>query len=210
MNNHKQEIFLYGAGGHAKVVIDIIEKENKYKIVFIVDDGPQRKGDHLLGYPIVGGRKELLDIRHRPSKAIVAIGDNQARKKVVEFLEQQDIEFVNTIHPTAIIAKNVFIGPGSVVMAMVAINPCTRIGNHVIVNTAASVDHDCIIEDFVHLAPGTTICGTVTVGNGTLIGAGSTIIPNVTIGKKVLVGAGTTIYKDIANDIKVIGPRAVF
>jgi len=208
MNSPQQEIFLYGAGGHAKVIIDIIEKEKKHKIAFIIDDRPQIKGSHILGYPIIGGIREFLLIQQKPSKAIISIGNNQNRKKIAKLLKKHDIEFPNAIHPRAVIAKEVFISSGTVVMANVAINSCTYIGKHVIINTGANIDHDCNIADYVHIAPGATLCGNINVGEGSLIGAGSTITPNVMIGKNVLIGAGTTIYKNVQDNSKVIGPRA--
>ena len=208
MASSKKMIFLYGAGGHAKVIVDIIEKENRHELAFIVDDRPGLKGKTLLDYPIIGGREELFKISKRPLKAVVSIGENQAREIVANWLSDHGFGFASVIHPSASIARDVKIGYGTVIMANVAVNACTRIGNHAVINTGASIDHDCTIGDYVHIAPGAVLCGTVRVGRLSLVGAGSVIIPNIRIGENALIGAGTTVHYDLVDGAKIVGPRA--
>ena len=202
----KDKIFVFGASGHAKVVIDIIEQQGMYDICFLVDDDLSLKGQQVYGYPVLGGKDDLLasDIR----KGIVAIGSNRARSKVAAWLRENDFAFVSAIHPSAQLARGVAVGSGTVIMAGAVINSDTAIGYDVIVNTRASIDHDCTIGDGTHIAPGSNLCGTVTVGEGSFVCAGATIIPNLTIGSHVTVGAGSTVIRDVPDGVTVIGSPA--
>ena len=202
----KEKIFVFGASGHAKVVIDIIERQGLFDIAFLVDDNPALKGQHFFGYPVLGGKAELLAANIR--KGIVAVGSNRARRAVTGWLTDQGCEMITAIHPSAQLAREVTVGSGSVVMAGAVINSDTIIGCNVIVNTRASVDHDCKIGDGVHLAPGSTLCGTVTVGAESFVCAGATLIPNLTIGSKVTVGAGSTVIRDLPDGVTVAGSPA--
>lgn len=201
----KERIFIFGASGHAKVVIDIVERQGLYEIAFIVDDDLSLKGQVFFGYPVIGGRDELLMSANGPSKAIVAIGGNAARRKVSSWLAGKGIDKVAAVHPAAQVGRGVKIGRGTVVMAGACINPDTVVGEDVIVNTRASIDHDCLIGDGSHLAPGSTLCGAVVVGDGSFICAGATIIPNLNLGGNVLVGAGSTVIKDVPDNVTVVG-----
>jgi sugar O-acyltransferase (sialic acid O-acetyltransferase NeuD family) len=201
----KEKILIYGASGHAKVVIDIVEQQGRYEIAFLVDDDLSLKGLEFFGYQVLGGKDELLTATDPPQKAIVAIGSNAARQKVSAWLSGNGYERVTAVHPSAQISRGVKIGSGSVVMAGVCINADAVVGEDVIINTRASIDHDCTIADGVHLAPGVTICGTVAVGDGSFVGAGATVIPNLTIGKKVIVGAGAVVIHDIPDGVTVVG-----
>jgi sugar O-acyltransferase (sialic acid O-acetyltransferase NeuD family) len=199
----KEKIFVFGASGHAKVVIDIIEREGRYEIAFLVDDDLSLKGSDFYGYPVIGGKEDLLAMTDAPLKAIVAIGSSAVRCKVSAWLSEHGFDRVSAIHPSAQISRGVQVGKGSVVMAGACINADTQIGEDVIVNTQASVDHDCLIGDGVHLAPGSTLCGTVTIGAQSFVCAGSTIIPNLTVGKKSTVGAGSVVIRDV-DDFDVV------
>jgi len=140
----KEKIFVFGASGHAKVVIDIIERQGLYEIAFLADDDPALKGKEIYNYQVIGGKPELLatDIR----QGIVAIGSNRARGSVTTWLKANGFELVTVLHPSAQLARGVNIGNGTVVMAGAVINSDTSIGNDVIVNTRASIDHDCVID----------------------------------------------------------------
>jgi len=123
------------------------------------------------------------------SKTIIAVGDNKNRKK--EFVSNSNENFTTLIHPSAVIASDVEIGEGTVIMAGVIIQPSVKIGRHVILNTGCTIDHDCIIEDFVHIAPGVHLCGGCTVGEGALMGVGSCAVPGAKIEAWSLVKAGS-------------------
>lgn len=206
---NRQGILLFGAGGHAKVVIDIIEQQGNYEIAGLLDDDPKHRGARFFGYPALGTRADLraqfsAQLRH----AIVTIGNNASRAAVAALLDGEGWQFASAVHPRACIGRGVTVGPGSVVMAGCVVNADAFLGGHVIVNTGATVDHDCRIEDAVHIAPGCHLCGGVSVGSGSLLGAGSTVTPGVRIGSKAIVGAGSTVIRDVPDGAKVSGSPA--
>jgi sugar O-acyltransferase (sialic acid O-acetyltransferase NeuD family) len=204
----KEKIFIFGASGHAKVVIDIIEKQGLYEIEFLVDDDLNLRGRNFFGYQVLGGKDALLGLSGAPRKVMVAIGSNKARGMVAEWLEDQGFALITAIHGSAQLGREVSVGPGSVVMANAVINSATIIGKNSIINTRASVDHDCHLGDNVHIAPGATLCGTVAVGAGTFVAAGATVIPNLTIGKDCIVGAGAVVLRDVPDGAVVVGNPA--
>jgi sugar O-acyltransferase (sialic acid O-acetyltransferase NeuD family) len=203
----KKRVAVYGASGHAKVIIDIIECEKAFEIACIIDDNPDLKGQRILGYKVIGGRDHLLASRKRLriDAVIVAIGDNRARQRVAAWLDEKNFDFARAVHPSAVIGRDVELGAGTVVMPGAIINTDARIGEHVIINTAATVDHDCDVGDFVHIAPGAHLCGGVTVGRGSLICAGAVVIPNRTIGANAIAGAGSTVIHDVPGGVTATG-----
>ena len=198
-------IFLFGASGHAKVVIDAIERVNQYHIVGLFDDALERRGAALLGYTVLGGREELLARRDMADGTVVSIGANNARARVAAWLAECGISLISVVHPNASIAREVMIGPGSVVMAGCVINSGSQVGCNVIINTGATVDHDCLIGDGAHIAPGCHLCGGVSVGDGVFIGAGTTVIPGIRIGAGAVIGAGSTVLHDVPDGAHVAG-----
>jgi sugar O-acyltransferase (sialic acid O-acetyltransferase NeuD family) len=208
--NDPDGIFIFGASGHAKVVIDIVERQGLYRIVSLFDDDPALRGSTVFGITVAGGKEELLELHSRdPLRGgIVAIGDNAARAGVAGWLAARDFRLVSAVHPSAQLSRGVTVGLGTVIMAGVAINADATIGENVIVNTGATVDHDCQVGDCVHIAPGVTLCGTVRVGSGTFVGAGTTVIPNTVIGSRVMVGAGSTVVRQVPDGVQVLGTPA--
>ncbi len=203
-----RKIFVFGASGHAKVVIDILERLPGVKVAFAVDDASGAKGRSLCGYDIIGGRDALLAQHKQATAGIVTIGENAARCEVAAWLIAQGIKLANAIHPAAMLAHRVSIGEGTVIMAGCAVNSDTAIGANVIVNTGTTVDHDCIIGDGVHIAPGCHLCGGVTVGAGSFLGAGTIVIPGVRIGANSHIGAGSTVIADVTDGARIAGSPA--
>lgn len=201
----KEKIFVFGASGHAKVVIDIIERQGLYDIVFLVDDDPSLKGTEFYGYHVIGGKMELLEVRDQVCGVVIAIGSNRARISVAKWLIDNHFDLVSAIHPSAQLGRGVTVDVGTVIMAGVVINSDSRVGRNVIVNTRVSIDHDCIVGDGVHIAPGTTLCGTVGIGEGTFVCAGATVIPNLTIGNNVVIGAGSVVIRNVPDNVTVVG-----
>lgn len=187
-------MYLYGASGHAKVIMDIL-KVNGINIDGLVDDNPAL--NELLGYPVYHQQYDL-------SPMIVSIGNNAIRKKIVENLS---VEFGQAIHPTAVVSSTAIIEEGTVVMQGAIIQACSRIGKHCIINTGASVDHECVIEDYVHISPHATLCGNVHVGEGSWVAAGTIVLPGVKIGKWSVVGAGSVVSKDVPDGVLAVGNR---
>lgn len=186
-------MILYGASGHAKVIIDILEA-NGQKIDFIVDDNPALK--ELLGYEVRRNTGEY-------DEAIISIGSCEIRKKVVEGLKVG--KYSTAVHHSAVVSPRATIDEGSVVMQGAVVQSCAMIGKHCIVNTGASVDHDCEIGDFVHVAPHATVLGGVKVGEGSWIGAGAVIKQYLTIGKNCMIGAGAVVLHDVPDGATVVG-----
>lgn len=198
-------VFVFGASGHAKVVIDIFQRMRGIKVAFVVDDDKHKHAQTLSGCRVIGGREALLASGRKAKAGIVAIGGNDARARVAAWLAQHGFRAASAIHPAAAIARDVEIGDGTAVMAGAVINSGSRIGSHVIINTGATVDHDCTIGDFVHIAPGCHLCGGVSVGAGTLLGAGTAVIPGVSIGAHAVIGAGSTVLQDVPGGACVAG-----
>lgn len=187
-------MYLYGASGHAKVIIDILRANNE-NVEALFDDNEAIHS--LLGYPVLCSS----EVR---GPLIISIGSNSIRKKIAESL---NVTFGKAFHPSAIISEESEISEGTVVMQGAIIQSDVRLGRHCIINTGASVDHECVIEDYVHISPHCTLYGNVSVGEGTWIGAGSTIIPGVKIGKWSVIGAGSVVTKDIPDNVLAAGNR---
>ena len=197
-------MFVFGASGHAKVVIDAIERAGLARIVFVCDDAQEKHGARLMGY-VIHSREELLARRRETSTGVVGIGDNAARAEVARWLVDHGCALARVVHPSADIGRDVVIEDGTVVMAGCVINSGARVGRNVIVNTGATVDHDCEVGDGVHIGPGSHVCGHVTIGERALVGAGTTIIPGVRIGSGATVGAGSTVLADVPDGARAGG-----
>ncbi|RLB08969.1 MAG: acetyltransferase [Deltaproteobacteria bacterium] len=202
-----EKILIYGASGHAKVIIDIIEKGKEFEICGLLDDNFQKRGK-FFGYPILGGFAELTKNIYNNCKLILAIGNNQSRKRLWGKIRPLGYELAYAIHPSSQIGRDVFVGKGTVVMANVVINSGSKIGENVILNTGATIDHDCIIGDYVHISPGVHLAGNVSIGELSHIGIGVSIVPNVRVGKNSVVGAGAVVIEDIPDNCTAIGVPA--
>ncbi|WP_069650357.1 acetyltransferase [Caloranaerobacter ferrireducens] len=203
----KEKVILIGGGGHCKVVIDAIKRENRYEIVGITDI--RSIGEKVLNVPIIGNDSKLQEIRNSGiNKALITLGsikDNSYRISLYDKVKRIGFSFINVIHPQAIIGEQVFMENGNVILPGVIINACTRIGNNCIINTGSIIEHDCVIGDHVHISPGVKIAGGVKIGKGSFIGIGSTIIQGVKIGNNVTIGAGAVVIEDIPDNAIVVG-----
>jgi len=201
-------IIVYGAGGHAKVVIDAIEQRGACSTIIPADDNQDLQGLLFCGYRVLGDRAVLLTLPAPRPEALAAIGDNASRMAVLGWLQSQGFPITTVIHPDARIGRGARIGAGAFLAAGVVVNVDSELGQGVIVNTAATVDHDCVIGEGVHIAPGCHLCGNVTVGARSLLGAGCVVVPGVRIGTDVVVGAGSTVLSDIPDGSRVAGSPA--
>ncbi|KAB2322367.1 MAG: hypothetical protein ABS91_00600 [Thiobacillus sp. SCN 64-35] len=199
-------LVVFGAGGHAKVVIDAAMRLGVRQI-HLVDDDESRWGMSLLGYPVLGGRDALLRLPERP-QAIVAIGNNRIRCAVATWLESQGFPLATVVHPSVQLGHDVLVGRGTLLVAAAVVNSGSVIGANVIVNTSATVDHDCVIGDGVHLAPGVHLCGEVRVEARSLLGVGAVVTPCVRIGRDCVIGAGAAVLDDIPDEMRVGGVPA--
>ncbi len=184
---------IIGAGGHGKVVAELIEL-NQQPIDGFIDE---MSGLHqLLDYPV------YADFPPSTEEAIIAIGDNLIRKRIAL---QYPYQYPVLIHPKACVSKRATLGKGTVVIGGATINIGAKIGQHVIVNTNASVGHDCLLGDFVHIAPNAALAGNVCIGEGTNIGLGAAIKQGVHIGSWCLIGAGAVVIENIPDNSVVVG-----
>ena len=193
-----QKINLFGASGHAKVIIDIIESMSGFEVGYIFDDNPEIKS--LNDYKVYSS-KEIELLSKYP--ICFTIGNNEIRKKLSRKVEMMIAPPL--IHETAFVSKSVSIGEGTVIMPSAVVNASTKIGRHCIINTSSIIEHDVVIEDYVHVSPNATITGGITIGEGTHVGASATIIPNLKIGEWCTLGAGTVVIKSVSSNSKVVG-----
>lgn len=201
---YDDHIIILGAGGHAKVVVATAQ-EMGYILDAIYDDDPEKNGSAVLGVPVLGSFDLIRT--GEVKKAVIAVGDNQARKIIAE--KYQDCcQWITLVHPYSYLHPSVKLGQGTVVFAGACIQPDTSIGQHCIINTGATIDHDSTINDYVHIGPGVNLAGNVNVGKGTLLGAGGTVIPGKSIGGWSIIGAGAAIIHDIADHVIVAGVPA--
>jgi sugar O-acyltransferase (sialic acid O-acetyltransferase NeuD family) len=193
-------IVIIGSSGHAKVVVDVVEREGRYRIVGLIDD-LRAAGELTMGIPVLGTVEALpaLAATQDLRGAIVAVGDNFARAQLVERVARlcPALPFVTAIHPRASIAREVSIGPGSVVMAGACVNPGCVIGAHCILNTSASLDHDCTMDDFSSLAPRATTGGGCRIGACAAVGIGAVVTHGRRIGEHTVIGAGAVVLADV-------------
>ena len=203
-------LVVWGASGHARVVADIIRLSNEYDIVGFLDDvHPERCGTEFCGARVLGGRETLDDLRRQGVQhLILGFGDNRARLTLVNLVRAEGFCLATAMHPRATIAADVTIGRGTVVAAGAVINPGTRIGQSVIINTCASVDHDCLVDDGAHVGPGVRLGGKVVVERGAWIGIGATIRDEVVIGAHSIVGAGAVVVANVPARVVAYGVPA--
>lgn len=204
-----KKIIVIGSGGHAGVVIDLIEQGNEYSIVGIVDSF-RSPPSSVWGYDVIGDEAVLSKIKDEIDGGIVAIGDNQRRKEMVEKLNTfvPNFTFFSLIHPSAVVSERAKIGDGTVVMGGAVVSPHTVIGEQCILNTNSAIGHDCMIGNYVSIAPGATLGGNVKVGDDTAVSLGANIIHSLEIGERTVIGAGATVLNDIESNKVAYGTPA--
>ena len=209
--DRKKSVLLIGGGNQVQYTIDIIEKENKYKIVGIVDS-IKEIGTQLYGYTIIGRQEQLNELvdTYKIDGGIISIGDNWSRYNVHNELKKikPDFEYFNAIHPSVCIGNNVSIGSGVVAMAGCIFNPSSAIGDFCFFATGAQIEHDCIIGDYASVSAGSVMGGHVKLGKLSAITLGVTVVDRISIGENTVVGAGSIVLKSLPNDVLVYGNPA--
>lgn len=186
-----KSVIIIGAGGHAKVIADIILNSGD-KVVGFLDD-KLKKNEYVLGLPILGKIDNLSE--YNEHFVVIGIGSNYIRKKISE--KFPDIKYYTAIHPTATIGLNVTIGEGTVIMGNAVINTSSNVGRHCIINTGSLIEHDNTLEDYVHISPNATLGGTVFVGALTHIGLGASVRNNIFITGNCVIGVGSVVVDSI-------------
>lgn len=194
------KIIVVGGGGHAKVVIDILEAQGEFTIVGVLDPG-QRIGERIVGFPVLGG-DEMLPALARDGVHCAAIGiggirDTLARGCMYDKLEESGFRVPALVHPFSHVSPHALLAEGVQVVAGSVVQPCARIGKNTLVNTRAIVGHDCQIGKHVHLAPGAILGGGVTLGDGVFVGSGAKILQGVHVCTGSCIGAGAVVLKNI-------------
>ena len=191
-----KEIIIIGAGGHSRVIEDIIIQSGDVVYGFLDDD--------LTKSNVIGKVEDC--VKYEDKFFVIGIGDNESRKRICN--KYANLKYYTAIHPKAVVSKSAFIGCGTVVMANAVINPHANIGKHCIINTASIVEHDDILADFVHISPNATLCGGVNVGECTHIGAAAVVKNNISITSSCVVGVGAAVVKNIEKNGVYIGVPA--
>ncbi len=203
-------VIILGAGGHAKVLIEALLKSGNL-IAGIVDPDPKLAGVEILGVPVLGGDDVVNEFPPSEIQLVNGLGSVGLpfkRQQIFERFKGMGYKFATVVHPSAVVASDVELGEGAQVMAGAVIQPGCCIGINCIINTRASVDHDCIIGDHVHIAPGVTMSGIIKIGSDSHIGTGATLIQGISIGIGCLIAAGAVVIKDIADGAMVRGVPA--
>jgi sugar O-acyltransferase (sialic acid O-acetyltransferase NeuD family) len=203
-------VIVVGAGGHAKVVIDML-LASSIEIIGATDSKPEKMGTFILGIPVIG-TDEVIS-QYKPEDIVLvngigSVGSAAVRTGIFHYFRNMGYSFMTLIHPSAIISLEVVVGEGVQIMAGAIVQPGCKIGSNSILNTGVSVDHDCFIGSHVHLAPRVTLSGGVYTGDGVHVGTGAVIIQGVQIGRDSIVGAGAVVINHVAESAKVIGVPA--
>ncbi len=200
-------IVVVGAGGHAKVVIDCVRRLGQFRVVGCLVDDPGAPGPY--GIPNLGTDDKIPElIAQGMCNFVCALGSNQVRLRIADVIRNYGGMLPALVHPAAVVAETATIGYGTVVMAGAVINADARIGYASIVNTLAAVDHDCVLESGVHIAPRAALAGCVRVGARSFLGIGASVIPNIHIGADCLIAAGSVVVKDVRDNDRVAGVPA--
>lgn len=202
----KRKVVIIGAGGHAKVVIDILKSDPAIDIVGCTDQNPGRT---IAGIPVIGDDSILPELlRQGVSHAFVAIGGNRLRLKLAERALEQGFQLVNAVSPRAYVADSAKLGVGIAVMPGAIVAPEVELMDYAIVNTNASVDHEGVIGRACHIAPGSALSGNVTVGEGSFLGTGTSVIDGISIGAWSMIGAGSVVVKPLPDRCLAFGVPA--
>ena len=204
-----QKVIVYGAGGHGRVVGDILLAGKNPSFAGFVDDRAELQGTRVLGLPVFGdGRWLQQEARQMRVAVALGVGDNFARQRLAERCLGWGTELATLVHPTASVSGSARIGPGTVVMAQAAINPDAEIGCGVIVNTGAIVEHDCVIGDYAHIAPNAAMGGASHLGAYSHLGLSAAVHQCVIIGSHSIIGAGAVVVRNIPDHVTAFGVPA--
>lgn len=194
-------VLLYGIGGHSKVIRMMIKKSS-HQMLSIVADDDENQINAQLNLNVIHS-SQISSFQEDFDSIVLAVGSNTNRKKLAE--QYSNYKFGMIIDTSAIIADDVIIKEGTVIMPRCIINPSVKIGKHCIVNSGAIIEHDCVIEDYSHISPGAVLTGGVTIGKSVHIGANATILPGLKIGDNTVIGAGSVVTKDVSMNSIMIG-----
>ncbi len=201
-----------GAGGHAKVMLEILRIDPGCRLVGLLDRNRELWGKEIAGVPVLGGDELLDKLRaegiHHAFIGVGSAGNSARRQKLYELALSHGFQVVPAIHPQAVISPSARIGAGVAIMAGAIINADAQIGDNVIINTGAIVEHDCSIGSHTHIATGALLAGGVHIGNGSHVGVGASVKQGMRIGCNAIVGAGAAVVKDVPDNSVFAGVPA--
>lgn len=201
------QVVIYGAGGHGKVVADILTTAGVHEVVGFVDDNERFHGTRAMGLSVLGGKEWLHNVASDGKCGVVlGIGDNKLRKRVAA--QCQGLMLVIAIHPAATVSKAAHLGEGTVVMAGAVINPGAEVGRGVIINSGAVIEHDVTLGDYAHISPNATMGGGCRLGEESHLGLGAVILPGLAVGRRTVIGAGAVVIRDVPDDVVAVGVPA--
>jgi sugar O-acyltransferase (sialic acid O-acetyltransferase NeuD family) len=204
----RRRVVVYGAGGHGKVVADLILAGGEVDLLGFVDDGAS-PGRVVLGRPVLGDGEWLAREAARGLFVVaLGVGANAARRAVADRCAAFGAELFVAVHPRAVVASSAWLAPGVVVMAGAVVNPDAHVGRGAIVNTGAVVEHDVVVGDFAHLSPNASTGGAAKVGALAHLGLGSVVLSGVSVGEGAVVGAGAVVLRDVREGATVVGVPA--
>lgn len=201
-----------GAGGHAKVLIEILRLTKGYKLIGLLDPKEELWGKKILGFPVLDGDALLPDLFKKDIRHVFvgvgSTGDNEPRKQLYEKVIRDGFNVINLIHPNAIISPSSILGCGVAIMAGAVVNAGAHLGNNIIVNTGSIIEHDCILGDHVHIATGAKLASAVRVREGSHIGINACVRQGISIGRNSIIGAGAVVVEDVPDEVVVVGVPA--
>lgn len=206
------ELVIVGAGGHARVLAEIVNLSAQYRLVGFTDPEPKLKGQNINGASVLGTDEILPELRARGVETAIigvgSVGDNGTRRSLFEKILHIGFRPAVLVHPAAVISTTVHMGRGTAVMANAIVNANAELGNNAIVNSGAIIEHDCVIGEHVHIASGARLASDVQIGHGSHIGVGASVIQGINIGRESLIGAGAVVVRDIPDHVTVYGVPA--
>lgn len=209
ISDDRKKCLVLGISGHSKVVMSILESNNEYEVVGLIDKLSENVGKEIGHCKVIGCQKELDDFIKRGFNIFfIAIGDNYIRGELFEYLKSMECKIPPLIHKSANYEKDLVIKEAIQLCTGAIITSQVSIGENSLINSGAIIDHESIIGKNCHISPGVTIAGRVEIGDSSFIGAGSTILPNVKIGHDTIIGAGSVVVNDIPPKVVAYGSPA--
>lgn len=205
-----RRLVIVGAGGHGRVILDILSSIKGFEVAGFLDDDPKMQGKLVDGIPVIGNTKDSVKLKKASGieAAVIAVGNNRIRASLFERFEKEGFALPAFVHPKSIVSVNARMGSGTVIMPGAIINTGARLGKDVCVNTGATVDHDCVIGDHAHLYPGANLAGGVRVGAFSYIGTNAAVNPYISIGDNAFIGTGAAVVEDMPGDVVAVGVPA--
>jgi len=207
MTAKRVPLYVFGAGGHGKVVAEAARAGELYQPAGFLDGDPQRRGHEWAGLPVLGGI-EVLGSLEEDAAVALAVGSNRARADLARALLDRGRRLATVVHPSAVVARGVRLNEGTYVGPLAVLHSDAQVGRGNIVNSGSVVEHDCWLEDWVHLSPRAVLGGGVWIGAGTHVGLGAIILPGLTLGPWSILGAGAVMTRSLPGAVTAVGVPA--